>query len=58
MELQAVTSAVLGQLLAMQGKRQEGLNYLHEALDIAQKLQSPENIERIQDMINRIQLAG
>ncbi|MBW4684330.1 MAG: tetratricopeptide repeat protein [Komarekiella atlantica HA4396-MV6] len=54
LELQSATLGSLGQLLAIQGRSKEGLNYLHEALDVAEKLQLAENVERIQEIINRI----
>lgn len=48
---QPATLASLGQLLAAQGKLEEGLPHLYEALNLLQQLQVPEQVERLQQII-------
>ncbi|HEY9858952.1 MAG TPA: tetratricopeptide repeat protein [Candidatus Obscuribacterales bacterium] len=48
---QPATLGMLGQLLLVQGKFGEGLEQLYKALDIAQKLEAPEVVNQLEEMI-------
>jgi tetratricopeptide (TPR) repeat protein len=52
---QPATLTALGQLLAAQGKLEEGLPHLYEALNLLQQLQVPEQVERVQQIIREVQ---
>jgi tetratricopeptide (TPR) repeat protein len=52
---QPATLTALGQLLAAQGKLEEGLPHLYEALNLLQQLQVPEQVERLQQIIREVQ---
>jgi tetratricopeptide (TPR) repeat protein len=49
---QPATLCLLGQLLIVCNQPEEGLKKLQQALDIAQELQAPEIINRVQEMID------
>lgn len=53
-EMQIATLGLIGQLFEHQGNSQEALIHLQKALEMAQRLQSQENIEVIHKIINRV----